>query len=250
MTWTTQITKVEPNKLTVRGHVLDEKIGNVSFGQMVYLILIGELPSENVGKMVEAMLVASIDHGVTPPSTQSARQVAACRAPLTACISAGLLAIGKVHGGAIEECMVMLGQGAMERGTAGKSIEEIADAIVARAKATGQRLSGYGHRIHTDDPRTKRLLTLAAELGLAGEHVALAQAIADSLARAGKPLPLNVDGCLAAILADIGVPPALGNAFFIIGRVPGLIAHIVEEQTNERPMRTVVPDEAAYGGPE
>jgi citrate synthase len=247
MMWKTHITKVEPNKLTVRGKALDEMIGKVSFGQMVYLVLVGELPDESVGRMVEAMLVASIDHGVTPPSTHAARQVAACRSPLTASLAAGLLAIGKVHGGAIEECMVLLGQGAMERGQSGKSPQEIADAIVARAKETGRRLPGFGHRIHTDDPRTKRLLAMAEELGIAAEHVAIARAIVDSLARiTGKRLPLNVDGCLAAILSDIGVPPELGNAFFVIGRVPGLIAHVVEEQANERPMRTVNPDEAEY----
>jgi len=245
--WKTHITRVEPNRLTVRGRVLDEMIGEVSFGQMVYVVLMGKLPDEKVGRMIEAMLVASIDHGVTPPSTHAARQVAACRAQLTASLSAGLLAIGTVHGGAIEECMILLGHGAMERGQSGKSPQEIAQTIAARAKETGRRLPGFGHRIHTDDPRTKRLLSMAHELDLAGEHVAIAEALVDSLAKVtGKPLPLNVDGCLAAILSDVGVPPELGNAFFIIGRVPGLIAHIAEEQANERAMRTVNPDEAEY----
>ncbi len=67
--WKTHITKVEPNALTVRGHRLDELIGRVSFGQIVYLVLMGKLPDEKIGRMVDAMLVASIDHGVTPPST-------------------------------------------------------------------------------------------------------------------------------------------------------------------------------------
>jgi citrate synthase len=250
MTWKTAITKVEPNKLTVRGRLLSDLIGEVSFGQMVFFVLMGVMPSENVGKMIEAILVASVDHGPTPPSTNAARQVAACRSPLTACLSAGLLAIGKVHGGAIEDCMRILGQGAMEKGQSGKGPDELAEAAIARSKETGQRLPGFGHRIHTDDPRTKRLLELARELGLSGEHIDLALAIERKLEETtGKRLPLNVDGCLAAVLSDIGIPPELGNAFFVMGRVPGLIAHIVEEQSRERPMRTVVPAEAEYDGP-
>ena len=66
-------------------------------------------------------------------------------------------------------------------------------------------------------------------------------------ASAIKPLPINVDGAIAAVLHDLQFPPVLGKLFFIIGRVAGLSAHVVEEYTRERPMRVKVP--VTYDGP-
>ena len=102
-TWKTAITKVEPNKLLLRGYRIDELIGNISFSQAVFLAIKGELPSEKQAKMIDAMLVSSIDHGVTPPSCLSARTIASAGAPLNAALAGGILAISKHHGGAIEE---------------------------------------------------------------------------------------------------------------------------------------------------
>src|SRR6266567_3203809 len=42
--WNTAITRVEPNKVAVRGYDIAELMGRVSFGAAVYLILTGELP--------------------------------------------------------------------------------------------------------------------------------------------------------------------------------------------------------------
>ena len=66
--WRTAITLIEPNKILVRGYPLDELMGRVSFAEVVYLVLSGELPSAAVGRLMEALLVSSIDHGATPPS--------------------------------------------------------------------------------------------------------------------------------------------------------------------------------------
>jgi citrate synthase len=112
--WKTAITKVEPNKLLLRGYRIDELIGNISFSQAVFLAINGELPSEKQAKMIDAMLVSSVDHGVTPPSCLSARTIASAGAPLNAALAGGILAISKHHGGAIEDCMKMI-QGAVRR---------------------------------------------------------------------------------------------------------------------------------------
>ena len=103
-TWTTAITEATANHVRVRGYDIAELMGNVSFGQAVYLILRGELPSEIVGKLMEAMLVASIDHGATPPSALAARTVASTGAALSASVAAGISSINEFHGGAIENC--------------------------------------------------------------------------------------------------------------------------------------------------
>ena len=103
--WNTAITKIEPNKIVVRGYRVDELMGKVSYPQMIYLLIKGEMPSEKVGQMIEAILVSSVDHGVTPPSCQAAVTVASTGATLNAAIASGILAINEFHGGAIEQCM-------------------------------------------------------------------------------------------------------------------------------------------------
>jgi citrate synthase len=112
-----------------------------------------------------------------------------------------------------------------------------------------KRIPGLGHRIHTSDPRTQRLFELARELGIARYGVAMLEAIQEALAEETKDLPINVDGAIAAILVDLEIPSAMANAFFILARVPGLVAHIVEEQQRERPMRRIHPTAHGYDGP-
>ena len=113
-----------------------------------------------------------------------------------------------------------------------------------------ERIAGLGHRIHTDDPRTAKLFALAKELKVAGDGVAMLEALQSALAASGKTLPINVDGAIAALLVDLHIPPDLANAFFFMARVPGLVAHVFEEQTRERPMRRIHPTEHSYDGPE
>ena len=75
------------------------------------------------------------------------------------------------------------------------------------------------------------------------------QAFRTALASSGKELPINVDGAIAAVLVDMQIPSGMANAFFIIARVPGLVAHVMEEKTRERPMRRIHPTDHAYDGP-
>ena len=66
----------------------------------------------------------------------------------------------------------------------------------------------------------------------------------------GKPLPVNVDGAMGAILADLGFDSGLMNGIFMIARVPGLVAHVHEEKSRMRPMRRIDPVDHAYDGPQ
>ncbi|MDH4272709.1 MAG: citryl-CoA lyase, partial [Candidatus Aminicenantes bacterium] len=127
--------------------------------------------------------------------------------------------------------------------------EEAAKAILAEMKARGERASGFGHRVHTQDPRTEKLFAMAEELKLAGRYVRIARVIEKVFRDSGKPLPINVDGAIAALLCDLGIPAEIGNAFFIISRVPGLVAHIQEEKTRMKPMRKIHPSDHEYDGP-
>jgi len=247
--WKTGITNVQPNELRLRGYRVDELMGEVSFGQVVYLALTGELPSANVGKLMDAMLVSSIDHGATPPSALAARTAASTGAPLNAAIAAGILSINKYHGGAIYGCMGVVQEGLDKMAASGKGIPETAAEMIDEFRATKRRIPGLGHRIHTDDPRTRKLFALAEELGLAADGVAMLKALAAALKeKTGRNLPINVDGAIAALLVDLEMPHESANGFFIMARVPGLMAHINEEKSRMRPMRRIHPTDHGYDG--
>lgn len=248
-TWKTAITLIKPNEIRLRGYRIDELMGAITFAQAIYLALCGELPSPDVGRLIDAMLVSSIDHGVTPPSTQAARLTASTGAPLNAAVATGVLSINRHHGGAIESCMAVLRYLIELSAESGKSLGAVAPDIVLEYKAANKKIAGFGHRVHTDDPRAGKLLALAADLGLAGNGVAAVRALETAFTASGKPLPVNVDGAIAALLIDLGFPSELANAFFVMARVPGLVAQVYEEQQRQPPMRRIDSRESEYDGP-
>lgn len=250
--WRTALTCIEPNKIIVRGYALDEMMGRLTFGEAIYLLLMGELPSPAIGSLMEAILVSFIDHGATPPSTLAARNTATTGAPLRACVASGILGFGRYHGGDIESCMQFLDSG-LELVRNGKTYTEAAEEIIARSMSSEGSVPGFGHRFHTRDPRAARLFQMALELEVEGDHVQMIRAVEmHMLARAndGQPaLPVNIDGAIAAVCGDIGIPPAVANALFIISRVPGIAAHAREEFERHDPMRQIDPTDHLYDGP-
>ena len=247
--WNTAITRVEPNKVAVRGYNIAELMGRISFGAAVYLILTGELPSPAVARLMDAILVSSIDHGATPPSALAARTVASTGATLSAAVAVGIASINRHHGGAIEDCARQLKAIADRSMRESISMDEAATRTLATMRETGERMSGFGHRLHTKDPRTTRLFELAREAGVDGVHMQAARAVEKAFAAAKKALPINVDGAIGAILADLGMNLAAFNGIFMIARTPGLITHVLEEQTREKPMRRIDPVNHGYDGP-
>lgn len=250
--WRTSITHIEPNRILIRGFALDELMGRVSFADAIYLLLQGELPPPAISKMITAILVSSVDHGAMPPSTLVARNVATTGAPLRAAVAAGVLGFGSYHGGDVEACMETLDAGLLlVRG--GASYRDAAESVVHALLAQGKRVPGFGHRLHSRDPRANTLLQMAYELDLEGEHVRLLRMMERVLGAAKRtesdPIPINVDGAISAICGDIGLDHEFGAALFIISRVPGLIAHAHEERLRERPMRQIDPKDAVYDGP-
>jgi citrate synthase len=247
--WRTALTKVEPNTIIMRGYPLDEIMGRLTFGESIYLLLMGEVPSPGIGKLMEAILVSFIDHGVTPPSTLAARNTATTGAPLRACVAAGVLGFGRHHGGDIESCMQFLDTG-LDVVRRGSSYHEAARVIVDRCLSAGDAIPGFGHRFHTRDPRAARLFQMALELEIEGHHIQMMRAVemvAEHLPD-GKAVPVNIDGAIAAVCGDIGIPPEIANALFIISRVPGIAAQAQEERAREHPMRQIDPKDHTYDG--
>ncbi|HEV8353535.1 MAG TPA: citryl-CoA lyase [bacterium] len=240
----TAISTYDRDRIVLRGQPIEALMTGRSFADVVFLLLSARLPSEGESRVFEAMLIASSDHGPNPPSTTAARVIASGnRAAVEAAIAGGVLAIGDAHGGAGEALMRLLA-GALEQEP---DPAAAAQRIVEDMAARGKRIPGFGHRVHQIDPRTTVLFGLARRHGVAGRGVACVDAIRSVTAQAGKSLPINLDGAIAAVLYDLGFPPQLGKAVFIIGRVAGLSAHVLEELERERPMRFEFPFE--YDGP-
>jgi len=184
------------------------------------------------------VLVSFCDHGVTPPSTQSARLMASAGSPVNACIAGGILAFGKNHAGAIEISMKMLQRGIQLKKNFGKSMEEIKDEILTYFSNGNMKVPGFGHRYHKKDPRADKLIKVAKKLDCFNEHSELAMKIEENLYNENG-IKINIDGANSAILSDMGFDWKMGCGIFIIGRVPGLLAHVYEEMASEKPFRKV-----------
>jgi len=244
--WTTSISKVEPNKILVRGYDLIQLIGRYSYADLTYLLWRGELPSRSHSQMMNALLAACLEHSLNAPSVDAAIFAASSGVPLQSAVSAGVAAMGDLHGGAIEDSAKMLQEGV----AVNMPLHDAATSILATWKSSGKRLPGYGHPTHTDDPRTKRLLEIADETKVTGRHVELALEIANLTDKVySRHLILNVDGCIAAIASDMGFDWRLGKGFFIVSRTPGLIAHVYEQMYFDKPYKSPHWNQIEYTGP-
>lgn len=251
--WATALTHIEPNRILVRGYCLDEMMGRYNFGEAICLLLTGDLPTPSIGRLVNAMLVSFIDHGVTPPSTLATRNAATTGASLRGAVAAGILGFGRHHGGDALACRQLLDDGlALVR--KGRTVVDAATALAARLVETGEiPPPGFGHRYHSIDPRAIRLLQIAHELEVDHEYTQLIRALELALSKhpelEDRRLPVNVDGAIAAVCGDVGLPPEVADALLVISRVPGLAAHALEEQKRESPMRVIDPTSHSYDGP-
>ena len=251
--WYTAITRVQPNEILVRGYPLDELMGRLTFGECVYLILRGELPSPTIGKLFTAALVASIDHGVTPPSTLAARNVAttrreaARRRRVRASWDSGCTTAATSRA-ACGSCR-----------TAWRRCAK-APRSPARPRAWSARRSrpagGRPASVTASTRRTRaprgccRWRTSSSSTASTSRWSARSSGWRRPGRRAAEqPWPLNLDGAIAAVCGDLGFEPELGNALFLIARIPGLVAHANEERSRQKPMRQIDPRHAVYDGP-
>lgn len=248
--WETKLSYATENGIQIRGYDLAQLIGAVPFPSVVYLLYTGELPNPKIAKLIDAVMVASIDHGPGAPSTLAARTAASGGASLGAAAAAGLLTMGKYHGAAVQDAMEAIHQ-VYELSKAGGDADHAADVVVADWRKNGKRLAGFGHRQHKrQDPRPNRLFELARGANVRGDFLQAAIAIEGALKRiTGKDLPINIDGAIAAVLGEIGFPITLANAVFMVSRIAGVLAQAHEEITQMPPMRRIDPVDHAYSGP-
>ncbi len=247
------ISASNPETILVRGRDLtSELIGRISLTDHFWLLLTGNLPGNAQRRMLDATLVAIAEHGLVPSVVASRMTLAAAPEAIQGAVAAGILGCGSVVLGSAEAAGRFFAQIA-ERCGQGAPPEEAAAAVVREYRAGRRPIPGYGHPLHKGhDPRALRLLQIAADEGVAGQHVAIARVVERLLPDlVGRPLSLNVSGAIPAALLDAGYPLMALKGVPILARAAGLIAHLLEEQ--QKPIGFVMAHAASsaidYDGP-
>lgn len=227
----TRLCRTEVDRITVRGHdLVADLMGKRTYTETFLLLLTGKLPTPQQTRLVDAVLLALMEHGLTPQAIAT-RMIYRCEPEaLQAAIAAGLLGIGSRFGGAMSATAILL-----------REIIEAADKqqaardIVARFRKARRSIGGFGHPQHRpDDPRSQRLFQIAREEGLAGKHVEAIHILSQEIDAAfGRHMTINTTGAIAAVLGDLGVPDAIMRGFAVVSRSAGLVAHLKEEEEQQ-----------------
>ena len=208
-------------------NLVEELMGRRSFTEVMFEHILGRAPRASESTMLDAVLVATMEHGLTPSAVAARLIYMSSPENIQAGVSAGLLGVGSQFIGSTEDCARLL-----------ESIGDAADpAETARALAVSYReqrraVPGFGHHLHRpDDPRAVKLLQLSQDFGLAGHGVARLKLLAEAVDQsAGRHVTINATGATAAVLYDMRVPIAAMRGFAVISRAAGLVAHLLEEQ--------------------
>jgi citrate synthase len=255
--WTTDIIDIHPGKIGIRGYPIQDLIGKLTFPQMIWLMVRGDLPSKAQAQLLEAALVASVDHGPHAPSIAIARMAVTCGVDLNNAMASGINVLGDIHGGPGQQCMELYQQiaAAFDSGSdLASACNEVLDAFVA---AHGKIIPGFGHRFHPIDPRVEPLLGLVASAAarkiVPGRYAEIGRAVEAAIQRrTGKPIPMNIDGVTAVIFCELGFAPPMGRGLFILSRSVGILAHAWEEMQNQHRIKGPMPKEIpyTYSGPQ
>ena len=254
--WSTSIIDIHPGEIDIRGYPIEQLIGAISFPQMIWLMVRGELPTTGQARLLEAALVASVDHGPHAPSIAISRMAISCGAELNNAMASAINVLADVHGGAGQQCMDFY-QMIRRHAAGGLDLEAAVEAALPEYEEKhGKIVGGFGHRWHPVDPRTAPLLGLVEEAAAAGEvsgeYIAVGRAVEAVLTRRkGKPIPMNIDGSTAVIFSELGFEPEMGRGLFILSRSVGILSHAWEQKQEGRrikgPMPKTIP--FTYTGP-
>lgn len=229
--WRTSIIDMEPGKIAFRGTPVQDLIGNVSFGQMIWLMLRGIMPSRAQADLLECALVAGVDHGPQAPSIAAARMAATCGVGLNNVMATGVNMLGDVHGGAGEQCAELFHDIAARMDAGAPLQGAVSQGLATWRDAHGKIVPGFGHRFHKPvDPRAPRLMALvraaAAEGTVDGRFADIGEAVQAEIGRArGTEIAMNIDGATAVIFCELGFAAPLSRGLFCLSRSVGVLAH-------------------------
>jgi citrate synthase len=252
--WKTAISEIDRNKINIRGYPLSELSGRVSYVDAIVLCVRGELPGEVESNCINAIFTAAMDHQFLNATALAARVVVSANPDPIAGIAAGVLSFGRVTAGVPSIVVEMINAYYPEEGS-DESPEDAAVRLVTEYRARGERIPGFGHPLHDlVEPhytfRSQLLYDRVKEFGLPLDgKVAFYEAAHDEFRRQvnNRPFPINVDGLMGAVFAELGYEPLEVHALAPFTMLPGIVAHVVEEIRDGSPLR-IVP-ESEYVGP-
>ena len=252
---TTKIARHSADSITIRGaSLVDELIGKLTFTEMMYFQLLGAKPTPAQTKILDAVLVTLMEHGITPSAIAARMIYDSSPEAVQAAVAAGILGVGSTFVGTMEGCAKNLEEIlAGPKGAGGAQGEAArANAIARRFREAKQPIPGFGHPQHKpDDPRSPRLLAVAEEAGVPGRHIRALRLLAKEVDAAwGRHLTINATGAIAALLGEIGVPQEVMRGIAVVSRAAGLVGHIREEQLepSARHMWDVLAEAVPYTG--
>ena len=247
----TSVSDARAGRVLIRGYSHEQIIGRLPYAEATYLTLVGELPSPERARLVDAILTSLLDHGFVASTITAARYIASGNPQLVPAVAGGLLAAGQ-NTLSPQHAFELIGHALQVRTERELSVDDAARAVVDEVRAAGRRVPGFGHPIHREgDFRATVLFELADELGLAGEATGMYRAIHQAFGEiTGKTgIPINIDGCLACLGMDLGLSADQTVALALLAVLPGLMAHVIEEIETGKPLR-YIQDGAYVGEPE
>lgn len=245
--WTTDIIDIEPGVIRVRGYPIEELIGRLGYAEMIWLMLRGDLPSAGEARLLEAALVAAVDHGPHAPSIAISRMAVTCGLPLNGAMASAINTLDDVHGGAGQQCMTLFEEVAAD--SAGPVEDAVERALDRFSAAHGKIVPGFGHRFHGTDPRAVRLLSLVDQARgvVSGRYAEIGRTVEAALeGRTGSRIPMNIDGATAVVYCELGFPAPLGRGLFILSRSVGILAHAWEQSQQGGRIKGPMPPSIPY----
>ena len=248
--WKTGVIDIQPGSIRMRGYPIEQLTGNVSFASMVWLMVRGELPSPQQGALLEAAMVAGVDHGPHAPSIAIARMASTCGIGVNGAMASAINVLGDVHGGAGQACLELY-ERICNRVAAGAPADEAALTEVKAVLDSGAFVPGFGHRFHPVDPRSGRLQALVEQCRdeghVQGHFLIAGRAVERALAQLkGKPLPMNIDGAPAVVYGELGFAPQLARGLFVLSRSVGILAHAWEQMNANARIKGPMPPTVPY----
>ncbi|MCO5164089.1 MAG: hypothetical protein M9939_23600 [Mesorhizobium sp.] len=245
MDFRTQISTVAPGSVTLRGYAAEDVIANAPAGETLFLLLAARRPSSVELKIFDAIIACCADHGFANTAAVAGRYVMSGSGHLPAALAAAILSFGQSTGTAHLTAEML---SSLNGAGSGEVTDQQIEDYVARMCAGRLAVPGLGHPVHRDtDPRETALRSVVVDAGFASRSAVLLDRVRHiANLMIGRDLVLNVDGLFGALLLDMGFSPDAIFAVNIIGAMPGLAAHAIEERQQGRRLRIPPAETISY----